>query len=103
MSGNRRATVMPPEDAIMIDPDPSNNNTAEAPAPSSTNTETSIQIGVPEKDFNIYNSVLYSHHYYEKVQFELGDVRAKCLACWIEKKKEVFLKISDGNIRGLFL
>ena len=98
MSGNQRASVMQPEDVIVIDPDPSNNNTPEAPL--SANPETSIQIGVPEKDFNIQNSVLYSHHYYKKVQFGPGDVRAKCLACWIEKKKENYLKISDGNIRG---
>lgn len=104
MSGNNRASVMEPEDAIMIDPDPANNNTARAaPTPTSNpGTNSSVQIGVPEKDFNIYNSVLYSHHYYEKVQPEPGaDVRAKCLPCWIEKKKEVFLKISDGNIRGM--
>ena len=103
MSRNQRASVMEPEDAIMIDPDPTNNNTARAAPTPNPETDSSIQIGVPVEGFNIHNSVLYTHHYYEKVQPEPGaDVRAKCLSCWIEKKKEVLLKISDGNIRGMF-
>ena len=103
MSGSHRALVSlgEPVDTIVIDPDPTNNNEAQAPHPDPPDVERSIEVGVPERDFNIHHSVLYTHNYYEKVQPEPGaDFRAKCLSCWIEKKKEVLLRITDGNIRG---
>ena len=104
-SGGSRATVSVPVDAVIRDPDPSNNNDTPgtAASPSSDNLASDRQIGVPDKDFNIHLSVLYTHNYFEKVKHEPGgDVRAKCLPCSLEKKKTTLLRISDNNIRGTF-
>ena len=61
------------------------------------------QIGVPCQDFNIHQAVLYTHGYFKKVQLEDSTTRAKCMVCWIEKSKEVLLKITDSSTKGLLI
>ena len=58
-------------------------------------------IGVPFPGFDVFQSVFYSHHYFEKVVKESGNTEAKCRMCFEKKKKEVFLKITDNNTKGL--
>ena len=105
MSGDSRATVQVPTDAIIIDPpDPVNNNSSESPAPA-TSQNSKVVIGEPAEEFNIHQMMIISHNYFEKVQIPSddggqGDVRARCLMCG-DKGKEVLLKISDGNLRGV--
>ena len=65
MSGDTRASVHEPRDAIVIDPDPVNNNTPAQESSSSQaeqNNANSVVIGKPAEGFNIHqshNSVMY--------------------------------------------
>ena len=46
--------------------------------------------------------MFYSHNFYEKVTREDGTISAKCLMCQEKNTpKEVFLKVTDGNTKGL--
>ena len=107
MSGDTRASVQVPRDTIIIDPDPVNNNTPSQESSSSQAAQNdAVVIGEPADGFNIHQAMIFTHNYFEKIQIEhddgSGDFRAKCLMC-AEKKKEVLLKIAQGNLRGELL
>ena len=84
------------EDAIMIDPDTQNNNSPP------TQALFRVVIGEPAEGYNIHQSMIITHNYFEKVLVGdgPGNVRAKCLICLQEKKKELLLKMSDGNLKS---
>ena len=107
MSGDsRRATVQVPQDAV-LSPDPVNNNRPETDSSASETQPPQVVIGTPAEGFNIYQMMVISHNYFEKVSVDVEDgskdVRAKCLMCWQDKKEEVLLKMADGNLRGQFI
>ena len=110
MSGDTRASVHEPRDAIVIDPDPVNNNTPAQESSSSQaeqNNANAVVIGKPAEGFNIHQSMIFTYNYFEKIHIEhedgSGEYRAKCLMCAEKKKEEVLMKISDGNLRGELL
>ena len=74
----------------------SNNNIQES---TSETLPDKWQIGVPSKDFNIHQAVLYTHGYFQKVQLRDG-VRAKCMVCWVENKKKALFKVTDNSTKG---
>ena len=95
MSASGRESVTLPideMDAIMIDPD---NSPPTQPLPR-------VVIGEPTEGYNIHQSMIITHNYFEKVLVGdgPGNIRAKCLICLQEKKKELLLKMSDGNLKG---
>lgn len=97
------------EDAIVLEPD--NNNQQAIPDNTAPGVEGAgssvavVNIGVPLPDFNIHDSVFYSHHYFEKVRGEDGKTtfKAKCLICWKEKKEETIIKTTDNSTKGLMV
>ena len=111
MSGNSggRATVQIPEDVIISSP-ANNNSTSEtdigpatvepAPAQNALPPTPPVVIGEPAAGYNIHQSIIMSHHYFEKIIHSDGSTRGKCLVCWMEKKKEVLYKMPDGNLRS---
>ena len=100
--GRTQARVSIPTDIIQLEGDPpNNNNPSQESNPAADQTEPR-QIGVALKDYNIHESVLYTHGYYEKIKKEDGTFIAKCLMCW-EKSKDtaVTRKIGDSSTKGL--
>ena len=71
----------------------SNNNIQE--------TSEAQQIGVPLKNFNIHQSVFFTHGYFKKVNLADDEARAQCMICWIEDKKKSLYKLTDGSTKGL--
>jgi len=92
-----RASVLNVEDVIiMIDSDTRNNNNS-----TPTQPPPHIVIGEPAEGYNIHQSMIITHNYYGKVLVGDGETRAKCLMCLQDMKKELLLKMSDGNLRGI--
>merc|ERR1719266_2738910 len=61
-----------------------------------------VIIGVPDPDYDIHKSVFYTHKFFKKIIKEDGSAVAKCMVCWEKnKEKEVFLKVTDSNTKGL--
>ena len=59
---------------------------------------------VPDLSFNINESVFYSHKYFKKISVEKDGIQTSaglCLMCQEDKNKEVLIKITDGNTKGL--
>ena len=54
-------------------------------------------IGIPAPDYNINKSVFYTHYFYKKIQREDGTVVDKCNVRWENKKKEIFIKVSEDE------
>jgi len=92
-----RASVLNVEDVIiMIDSDTRNNNNS-----TPTQPPPHIVIGEPAEGYNIHQSMIITHNYYGKVLVGDGETRAKCLMCLQDMRKELLLKMSDGNLRGI--
>lgn len=98
----------PVVDVVMVDVD--NNNQADANQGEENRVEdvriveaqAQVVIGVPDPDYDIHKSVFYTHKFYKKIIKEDGSAVAKCLVCWEKnKEKEVFLKVTDNNTKGL--
>ena len=102
--GRAQATVSIPTDIIRGEGEPpDNNNQGQATDTEADPGQTQPrEIGVAPKDYNIHESVLYSHGYYEKMKTEDGTIVAKCLMCWERSKdKVVTRKIGDSSTKGL--
>ena len=54
-------------------------------------------IGIPDPDYEVHKSVFYTHYFYKKIAREDGTVVAKYNVCWENKKKEVFIKVSEDE------
>ena len=76
-----RATVSVPTDSIVIDVD-NNNQGQEAESGGDHTQQQPRPIGVAPENYNIHESVFYTHGYYEKIKKEDGSMTAKCLMCW---------------------
>ena len=108
--GGTEATGSQSDDLVMVEADSHNNNgpvRAEARGPEAAGDSDSgpFSVGVPSPNFNIQESVFYSHHYYEKVKGDDGKptFQAKCLICRVEKETETVLKTLDNNTKGSFM
>ena len=96
-SASNDASATPAE---IIDVDETNNN-------SNQNGKEGFEgkVGVPDDEYNKNESVFFSHHYFKKKNitrdgFEVTE--AVCLMCAVvNKKKPVYIKITDGNTKGL--
>ena len=84
------------DDVLVMDPDTQNNNSTPTQPPPH------VTIGEPAEGYNIHQSMIITYNYFEKVPVGdgRGDMRVKCLMCLQEKRKELLLKMVDGNLRG---
>ena len=101
--GRGRALASIPTDTIVIDPDqPNNNNQGQVEEDIEAAGESPI--GDAAEGYNIHESVLYSHGYFQKIKKEDGTLVAKCMMCW-EKSKDTVVtrKIGDSSTKGRFI
>lgn len=90
-----QASVSIPADAIITASEDNNNQSHEP-------EENERQIGVAPEGYNIHESVLYTHGYFEKIKKDDGSTVAKCLMCWKKSKETVVTrKITDSSTKGL--